>query len=70
MMAPETTIRRVAMEEAGVSFRLVRTGDVFDLEIDGRRTIVSSLFDSPDSLVSFYAREGAAEFRDLKLFTW
>ena len=70
MMAPETTIRRVAMEEAGVAFRLVRTGDVFDLEIDGRRTMVSSLFDSPDSLVSFYASGGAAEFRDLKLFTW
>lgn len=63
-------IRRVDMESGTVSFRLLRTKDVIDLEIDGRRTVVSPGYDFPGSLTVLYVRDGKASFRNLKVFTW
>lgn len=67
-MAPVTTIRQVDLKPENVTFRLIRTNDVFDLEINGRRTIAASLFEQSGSLVSLFARDGSAEFFDLQLF--
>ncbi len=61
-------ICRVPMNERKVSFRLVRTEDVIDLEIDGHRTVVTGRTDFPESLTVLYVREGAAHFRRLRLF--
>ncbi len=63
-------IRRVDMGSGTVSFRLLRTKDVLDLEINGRRTVVSPGYDFPGSLTALYARDGKVSFRDLKVFTW
>ena len=56
------------MNERKVSFRLVRTEDVIDLEIDGHRTVVTGRTDFPESLTVLYVREGAARFSRLRLF--
>ena len=56
------------MDGGEVSFRLVRTADVLDLEINGRRTVVSSHLDFPESSVALYVRDGEAEFSGLKSF--
>ncbi len=63
-----TRIRQVEMDGGEVSFRLVRTADVLDLEINGRRTVVSSHLDFPESSVALYVRDGEAEFSGLKSF--
>lgn len=63
-----TRIRQVKMDGGEVSFRLVRTADVLDLEINGRRTVVSSHLDFPESSVALYVRDGEADFSGLKSF--
>jgi len=63
------TITRVQMNPDGVPFKLIRTNEVLDLEINGNRTLVSSTYDYPgESYTSLFVRDGAAKFCDLKLF--
>ncbi len=63
-------INKVNMDSGTVSFRLIRTHDITDLEIDGKRTIVAPSHDFAESFTTLYLKEGKAAFRDLKVYTW
>ena len=63
-------IKKVELESGTVSFRLLRTKDVIDIEINGHRTLVSAYHDFPESFTVLYVRDGKASFQNLKIFTW
>ena len=67
-LSPFDLITRVPMDPAGVPFKLVRHGDILDLEINGNRTIVAASFDHPGNIfLSLFVRNGKTAFKDLKL---
>lgn len=66
-LTDHTRIKQVEMGEE-IHFRLVRTDEIFDLEINGERTIVAASYNLSDSFIEFIVENGKINVSDLKFY--